>query len=381
MVVRRAAPKKRKPPKNFSRRARTGFDAAPIDSYRMFNDYIRTEVDKKDISQKIKSYIKSHLPRKEAQIALKAPEWMFGSIPFVAAIIAWKEKGFSFPNNGDYEKSLNENIQKLIQAGINKTEIKEENEEEKVNIPQRSPAEIVKERTSEFIANVEEVIDIWSQGVYVDVENYSPYNELLKVEAPYNLAKGVLDYYLPIREEAEDLINGKDKDLVEGYSHMTIKRRKEYFKLLDTIVSDVEKYMASKKAVRKVRKPKVKTADKQVTQIKYLTESSEYKITSVSPVQIIGSHRVYLFNTKSRILSELVCRLPAGFEVKGTTIQGLDSERSRQILLRKPDEFLSIVQKKTPLQISKEWDKLTTKTNETTGRVNKDTIILRILDK
>ena len=49
--------------------------------------------------------------------------------------------------------------------------------------------------------------------------------------------------------------------------------------------------------------------------------------------------------------------------------------------LRKPEEFLSVVLKKTPTQINKEWSQLTTKSSAANGRVNKETIILRALDK
>lgn len=379
MVARKTQTKTKKPAKVYSRRLRTGIAAAPVDSYRWFNDYIRTEVDKKEISTVIKSYIKKNFTKEDFRLASKAPEWMYTSMPFLASIISWKEKGFQFPNDGSYEKTLHKNINNIIEAGRNKAEIKED--DTKVNLTKKSPAEIVKERSSDFIGEIESTIDTWGSGSYVDIEGYSAYNELQKIDAPYNLAKSVLDYYIPVRDEAHELVNKKTADLVEAYNHMTVKRKKEYLKLLNSIVEDVEKYLLSKKALRKTRKPKVKTADKQVEKVTYLKESAEYKLVSIQPSQIVGARRVYLFNVKSRILTELVCRLPQGFEVKGTTIQGIDEELSSQIMLRKPNDFLHIVQNKTPLQIKKERSALTTKSNKATGRVNKDTILLRTLDK
>ena len=82
---------------SFSRRKSTGFAAAPQSNFRDFNDYCRTDLDKKDCSSKIKSYLKLTLPKAQAQIALQAPEWAFTSIPFVAATIAWKEMKNEFP--------------------------------------------------------------------------------------------------------------------------------------------------------------------------------------------------------------------------------------------------------------------------------------------
>lgn len=383
MVTRKTTVKK-KTPKVYSRRAQTGIAAAPVNSYHWFNDYIRTEVDKKEISSVVKSYIKKNFPKEETKLALRAPEWMYTGMPFLASIIAWKEKGFPFPTDGSYEKTLRKNIEDIIEAGRNKVDSEEEvdnDTERKPTLTKKSPAEIVKERASDFIAEIESVIDIWGSGVYLDIENYSPYNELQKIDAPYNLAKSVMDYYTPILDEAIELVNKKTPDLVEGFRHMSVKQRREYLSLLKRIVEDVEKYLLSKKALRKTRKPKVKTADKQIEKLTYLKESAEFKLVSIPAAQVIGASRLYLFNTSSRILTELVCRLTKGFEVKGTTIQGIDEEKSRQTLLRKPNEFLPIVQNKSPLQINKEWLTLTTKSNPANGRVNKDTILLRALDR
>lgn len=381
MAVRRIAPKKKPTKAPLPRKIKTGIAAAPINSYRDFNDYIRTEVDKKDVSLAIKSYIRKNLSKKESSLALRAPEWMYTAHPFLASIVLWKEKGLPFPDNGDYMGILNKNIQRMVEAGQMKIEPEEDEEEKKEIVIKKPPQEILKEKTSEFIANVDEVLDIWSRGVWVDVENYSVYNEFKKIDASYITAKKVLDYFTPIRDEADELVNKKTPDLVEGYSHMSVARRKEYLSLLNRIVTDTEKFLLSKKALRKPRKPKVKSADKQVEKLSYLKESLEYKIVSINPTQVIGANRVYLFNVNTRILSELVCRLPNGFEIKGTTIQGLDDNLSRQVMLRKPNEFLPTVQNKTVNQISKEWGNLTTKTNKTNGRINKDTIILKVFGR
>jgi hypothetical protein len=380
MVTRRANTKKKKVPKVFSRRARTGIAAAPIDSYQVFNDYVRTEVDRKEISSTIKSYIKKNFTKEESEYALKAPEWVFAK-PWVASIISWKLKGFPFPENGQYEKTLNRVILEIVESGKNKMESYEDEDSATVIIPKKSPAEIIKQRTSDFIGEVEEVIDMFGGEVWVDWDNYSVYNELKKIDAAYNTAKGVYDYYVPLRDEIKELVEEKTADLVEGYGWMTVPQRKQYFKIIQDILDDCDRYLLSKKAQRKIRKPKVRSSDKQVEKILYLKDSAEYKVTSIAPTSIVGARRVYLFNTKSRILTEIVSHLPNGFEVRGTTIQGIDEQLSRQILLRKPTDFLPIVQNKTVNQIKKEWDSLTTKSGKANGRVNKDTILLRAMDK
>ena len=102
---------------------------------------------------------------------------------------------------------------------------------------------------------------------------------------------------------------------------------------------------------------------------------------SIPPVKIIGSIRLFTFNTKYKVLTEYVTENPKGFEVKGTTLQNFDKVNSRSTKLRKPDMFLPIALTKTIKQIDKEWDKLTTKTTVPNGRINSDTILLRVMDK
>lgn len=363
----------RKAKKVFSRRARTGIAAAPTNNFRHFNDYLRLEVDKKELSQVIKDYIRKHLKKADAQIALKAPEWAFTAVPYLSATIAWKNLGNPFPSNWNGEEVIQKRIAEILEKGKVKAALKEEEVDEQ---PKRTIADIVKERTSDFIGMVEEKIDAFPAE-----SSLSVYDELKKIDAPNNTAKAVYNYYKPQLEEMQELVNKKTADLVEAYSHMSTKEKKAYMKFLESIVVDAERYMASKKAQRKSRAPKIKSADAQVKRMNYLKESKEHKLVSINPANIVGAQRLYVFNVKYRTISEIINMSPTGFEVSGSTIKGIDIEASRQVKLRKPEEFLSIVLKKTPTQINKDWSKLTTKSGKPNGRINKDTILLRALDK
>ena len=138
--------------------------------------------------------------------------------------------------------------------------------------------------------------------------------------------------------------------------------------------------MASKKAVRKVRIAKPKSALKQIAKIQYLKESMEDKLTSINPAAIVGAQRLYTYNIKYKRLTELVSN-GKGFEISGSTIKNIDNDLSRSIALRKPVDILPMVLKKTPPQIRAIWNELTTKTASANGRINKDTILLRAMDR
>jgi len=366
---------------SFSRRKSTGFAAAPQSNFRDFNDYCRTDLDKKDCSSKIKSYLKLTLPKAQAQIALQAPEWAFTSIPFVAATIAWKEMKNEFPVWWDAEKCLNRHVGEIVERG-KATGAKKEIEVLVPGLVKKSIQDIVKEKTSEFIAGIEAIIDGYTPSDHKNQMTYSVYTEMKKIDAPYNMAKAIVDYYTPQRDEVKELIDMKTPDLVEAYAFLSIPERKKWLEFLNLLITDAEKYMASKKAIRATRAPKVKTADKQVEKMKYAKDSSEFKLTSINPTSIIGAMRLYTFNVKSRTLSEYVCEKAVGFEVKGTTLVGIDNDLSRSVRLRKPDEFMPTVLSKNANLINKEWMTLKTKTsNDINGRINKDTILIRVMAK
>ena len=103
-------------------------------------------------------------------------------------------------------------------------------------------------------------------------------------------------------------------------------------------------------------------------------------MVSIPPIKIIGSFRLYTFNIKTRVLSEYLTEHPRGFEISGTTIKNI-GPKSRSVRLRKPNDFLPFALGKTPNQIDKEWQKLTTKSTVPNGRLNSDTILLRVIDK
>jgi len=364
--------------KTFARKAKTGFAAAPTDSFRNFNDYVRVDLDKKELISKIKGYLKVELSKEDYRIASDVPDWAFVSVPLLASTIAWKESGREFPSYWNADKVFEKHIAELLQRGKTRQAEKAAEPTEGV-VVRKSIQEIVKERTSDFIGDIESVIDSWDS--MIDDKSYSVFDELKKIDAPYNTAKSVSEYYKPKVEEMRELIEDKPEDLLEAYAHMPVRSRKHYMQFLIQIVSDAEKYMTAKKATRKSRTPKVKTADKQVEKVQFLKDSNEFKIASIDPSNIIGAMRVFLFNVKYKSLTELVCQQRGGFTVKGTTLQGIDVDQSRSTKLRKAEVFLPIVLKSTPKQLNKEWAKLTTKTNGANGRINKDTIILRAMNK
>ncbi len=386
MSLRKVASPKKKPKKVFSRRAHDSYAAAPTKDFWAFKDYARTEIDKKETAKVIKEYIRKSFPKDEAKLMLEAPEWCY-TLPYhIASTIVWRNLGHELPENWDTTKVFAEYFSGLKKKGLNKEKDQEPSDETEGD-PQpevkatKSIQSLVSQKASEFICDIEGMLDDYYTGVWIDIDNYSPFLELKKIDAPYNVAKAAYDYYVPLRDEIELAVSKKDKQVEEAYAKMPMTKRKEYLKLLNVIVDDCDKYMQTKKAVRKVRIAKPLTADKQIKRMQFLKDSAEYKLASINPMSVVKAQRLYTFNVKSRVLTEYVSNKTTGFEIKGTTLTNIDLEKSRETRLRKPEEFLQIVMKQTPTKIAAAWNNLTTKTNVPNGRINKDTLLLRVLDR
>ena len=215
--------------------------------------------------------------------------------------------------------------------------------------------------------------DEWIMGEKTDRDIYS----LCKSN---NIGGGAVSFIVawtqPLLDEMNEVLTTKDADLKEAFKHIPKKEIKRQISVLENILADCEKLKASKKAERKVRIKKPQAADKQVAKLKYLKESSEYKITSVNPLLLVGSSRVILFNTKNKQLCEYITERAGGFEVKGQALQHVHKSRAKT--LRKPDVFLPIALKKTPKQFDKEFTELKSVEKVPNGRFNDSMVILLV---
>ena len=354
--------------------ARTGIGAAPDTNFSHFNEYIRMEVDKKDIASFIKTYIKQTFDKDTQEVYLAAPEWAFTPKHFIASTILWEQKGKVFPDNWNAKNALSTFFKYLEDLGLKSLVEKEENGEVQT-IPRKTPADIIKEKTSDFIGGIESTLDEWPNVTH------NVYEDLVGGIYPQSTASAVVSFYTPLRNELTELINKRTPDLVEAYSSQPLSVWKKYLAFVQSIIDDADKYVAAKKATRTPRKPRVKSADKQVAKIQICSENKEYKLKSIHPMSIVGAMRLYAFNVKTKKLTEYVSHKATGLEVKGTTLKGWDADLSRQITLRKPHEGLPVALTKTANQINKMWSTLKTQTTVPNGRLNRDTIILRAMSK
>ena len=370
--------------KTIRARARTGVAAAPTHNWTAFSSYFHLEVDKKDYASIAKAWVKKNYSKADAKAILANPEYHFTSYSHVAASIAWQEAGNDWSDYDDryqgYVTAAKNKFDPLIETGKAILAEKAKEQKAKNNVIVLTPQQRLTRKINKTImVEIDDLEDKWIDGDYgATLDLYNRFKAHgLSGNAVDMVRKTIEGWHL----DYSDAYHKRCEQAVEGYSHMTRPQLKKIMKACEDMLMDLDKIKASAKAIRKPRKPKVKTADKQVAKLNYLKEDKTYKLTSVDPTAIPGSIRLYTFNVKSKDLIELVSESPNGFEVSGSTLKKVDIESSRKVKLRKPDEFLPKVLSGTVKQVDVAWKSLTTKTSTPNARINKDTILLKVSTK
>ena len=282
------------------------------------------------------------------------------------------------PKITDHEKQLKEYLSDILRSAQNdKTsneDVTEELQKKKTN-----PHEIMKKKVqTNILHHLEVMLDEWAKGE-TKVNKFLVSSQLRANNIPVAALGDVIHWIEKQLNEYNEAYNKDCDQMVEGYSYLSKPALKNRIKALEDMFNDLKIYKSSKNADRKPRVKKPKSADKQIAKMKYLTESKEYAIKSIDPVRIIGGNTLFVFNTKYRRLTIFNADGRTGFSVKGTTIEGFNKDSSYCMTLRKPQDALIIILTKTEKQIEKYLSELKTQRKPANGRINQDTILMKIL--
>lgn len=235
--------------------------------------------------------------------------------------------------------------------------------------------ERVANRANELIAEIEEQID----GYYREGSTFKPGDWLSQRDVKPMIAQKIADFYKPLYAEIFDALQNKDEQLREAYSSWKKPKLKAYLEFIRGIIAAAETRATLVKTTRKPRKKKEKSPVQLVAKLKYKEKDDAYKITSVDPKQIIGCNQLWVFNSKYRTLTVYNAMGPAGLNVKGSTLTGFDEKTSIVKKLRKPEQQLKSLLDGGKIVLRKFMDGIKCKSKEATGRINNETVLLRII--
>jgi uncharacterized protein (DUF433 family) len=236
----------------------------------------------------------------------------------------------------------------------------------------------LREKVSECAGELEGMFDDFiAAGAKMSAE-WKPIAQIRGMNISPNMVGTIADAWKNRLSEFEEVLEGNDADLVEGYSHLNKNQIKQCVKFIEQVIADCGSYVQIKKVERKPRAKKAVSPEKLSSKFKYLKEFAELKLVSIAPAQLVGAAEAWLYDTKKRKLVHVIADSHAGtFSVKGSAIVGFDPTTTVQKTLRKPAEQLKELLgggKPAARKVFKDIKATETKFN---GRGNENLIILK----
>jgi len=278
---------------------------------------------------------------------------------------------------------LNEHEQCIIDEQIAtmlkiKQEIKKVIDEAEVAVAKLTIQDHLREKVSECAGELEGMFDEFIAAGAKMTADWKPIAQIRGMNISPNMVGTIADTWKIKLAEFEEVLEGEDADLVEGYSHLTKNQIKQCVKFIEQVIADCGNYVQIKKVERKPRAKKAVSPEKLSSKFKHMKDFAELKLTGVAPAQLVGASEAWLYDTKKRKLVHVIADSHLGtFSVKGSAIVGFDTTQTVQKTLRKPADQLKELLgggKPAARKVFKDIKATETKFN---GRGNENLIILK----
>lgn len=284
-----------------------------------------------------------------------------------------------FNQNRDTAAWLHAEIAKAIKEGKNDADETEVVKEVPV-VKKETIQDRLAEKFSEAMGEIEGAIDDY----ITDGKEVKAFHILSTANVAVQYASKVVDIIQPRIAEMNELLEGKDGQLMEAYKHLGKREVKAYIKMYETIVNDAMAYKTSKIATRAKPKRKPVPPERQVKGLKYLKEFAELGLKSINPTEILGMSELWTYNTKTRKLGRFVVSMHGDMAisllgVKGSAIIGYDELKSTCKTLRKPAEQLATFKTQGKPGLRKFMDTIKAVETKLKGRISPETILLRAI--
>jgi hypothetical protein len=279
-------------------------------------------------------------------------------------------------NNGG---SINE--KELIWFNETIVKIKEDLDKPKIDVVvddkpvQPNIQDRIREKASECIGELEGLLDEYILSKFTS--NPKPYGIMHTLNIKGVHTNRILEHWKRIRSDYDNALTSEDEIIKEGYSNFSKTEIKKIVGFCDSIITDCMKVVDEANKTRKPRQRKQKSPEQLVSKLKYLDKHEE--LISENPKDIIGALQLWVYNTKSRKLGCYNADDASGLSVKGSSIISFNESKSTQKKLRKPEVTLPEVLKGGKVYLRTALDDIKAVAATLNGRLNTDTILLRII--
>ena len=333
--------------------------------------FIHAEIPSKECYKTFRNWVNkfSKWDKKMKKKVLEAPDYAFLSI----SEYTWFHSKTGWMLDKQEEYIYNKEQYFLDTAAKKNAEKAQAAEQRKTKVtPIRRELDVM-------INAVDSVIDQFMDGQKVaSPEQLTGNCKLNKEEsaAVYNEYANSLDEFKEV-QRVRKLRNRSDWDeqLVEGYNFVNKPN-------MDKLVLWLEEFLqimiAQQQRKTPVRRKKPQDPRKIVARLRHLQADKDLNIASINPVNILGSTEVWVYDIKRRRLGLYKSKQDGGLHVKGTSITGYDDGLSYEKTLRKPDEQLPLIMKKSKNALHDTVGKIRGKQMKVKTRINPNMLLLKV---
>lgn len=277
----------------------------------------------------------------------------------------------------DYEQSiLDEHLAELLAGKQEEQKVaatSEETAQQKLTIQDH-----LREKASECAAELDGMYDDFIDADAKMSANFKP----IALIRGMNIATQMIPHITAVWKlrlaELEEVVEGKDPQLVEGYSHLTKTQLKSCVKFCETVLADCQSYISIKKVERKSRAKKAVSPEKVALKFKYLKEFAELGLKSLPATSLVGASEAFLFDSVKRKLIYVVADTHVGtFTIKGSSLITFDTSATIQKTLRKPGEQLKSLLANSKPNARKYFKDIKATEVKWNGRGNDNLVILK----
>jgi hypothetical protein len=271
---------------------------------------------------------------------------------------------------------IDEQISEMLKS---KQEVRKSQEErdDDTAIQKLTIQDHLREKVSECCGELEGMFDDFIVAGAKMSADFSPIKLMRGLNISPNMTGTVSAVWELRLAEFNEVLEGEDADLVEGYSHLSKNQLKQCVKFCETVINDCNSYVQLKKVERKPRAKKAVSPEKLTRKFKFLKEFEELGLKSEAVTKLVGASEAWLYDTAKRKLIHVMADSHIGtFTVKGSAIVGFDALSTVQKTLRKPAEQIKLVMGSKPVA-RKEFEAIKATEVKFNGRGNDNLIILK----
>lgn len=256
----------------------------------------------------LKTYLKNQARTNETRLLSRVSDtWINTTSAWIARLIS---RGYDLP--GTERAWLEEKLTQTFKKASPEAS-------EKPATAKPSVHDRMREKAHDIVGEIEAL---------VDAGEFSLYDWLKANEVSPAYGNSIIARYAPWLEELLEAMEGKDPQLKEAYAYMSKRELKARIQFVNNMLEDVDRYCNNTKKARAPRKTRPPSVEKILKNLRYQSDSPEYKIQSINPAKIIGAQELWVFNTKYKIVTVFRAIDRAGLSVNRSSIIGFDEKNS-----------------------------------------------------